>query len=75
MWSRKRLTAALVGAAPIALGLLTMGGGKGPAFGDRLPGLTADLQARFTAGKAGFQEVETVPDGIGPVFNDVSCVA
>jgi hypothetical protein len=34
-----------------------------------------DLKARFTAGKAGFQEVETVADGIGPVFNNVSCVS
>ncbi len=45
------------------------------AFGDPLPGLTADELARFEAGKESFEEVEAVADGIGPVFNDVSCVA
>jgi CxxC motif-containing protein (DUF1111 family) len=52
-----------------------LGSNKGPSFGDPFPGLTSDLKARFTAGKAGFEEVETVADGVGPVFNDVSCVA
>jgi CxxC motif-containing protein (DUF1111 family) len=52
-----------------------MGGGSGPNFGDPLPRLTTDLRTRFTAGKAAFSEVEGVADGIGPVFNDVSCAA
>ena len=75
MWSRRRLSAALLAAALIAVSVLSLGGGKGTSFGDPLSGLTSDLQARFAAGKAGFEEVETVADGIGPVFNDVSCVA
>jgi len=41
-------------------------------FGDPLPG--ADL-ARFLAGREAFTEVEGVSDGIGPVFNNVSCVS
>ena len=44
-----------------------------PTFGDPLAGLTADQLARFNTGKDDFEEVETVDDGIGPVFNDVSC--
>ena len=45
------------------------------AFGDPLPGLTADERARFEAGKVAFEEVEGVFDGVGPVFNRDSCVA
>jgi len=45
------------------------------AFGDPLPGLTADELALFEAGKAAFQETEAVEDGLGPVFNEASCVA
>ena len=52
-----------------------MGGGSSPNFGDPLPKLTAAQQASFVAGKASFSDVETVADGLGPVFNDVSCVA
>src|SRR5262249_48757839 len=46
-----------------------------PDFGDPLAGLDrAPLDALFD-GKATFEEVEGVDDGLGPVFNDVSCVA
>ncbi len=48
---------------------------NGPRFGDPLRGLKAAELARFRAGKEGFEEVEAVEDGIGPVFNDVSCGA
>ncbi len=75
MTSRKRVLAASMGAAVVALSFLLLGGGATPDFGDPLPKLTADLSARFLAGKATFTEVETVADGIGPVFNNVSCVA
>ena len=67
------MPAALSGAALIALALSVMGGGSGANFGGPLPGLTADLQARFYAGQAGFKVVDTVPGGLGPVFNDRSC--
>ena len=41
--------------------------------GDPLAGLLqADLD-RFTAGRADFEEEETPEDGLGPVFNDISC--
>src|SRR5262245_11207975 len=73
MTLRRRMPAALFGAALITLALAAMGGNSGTNFGDPLPGLTPDLQARFTAGQASFVTVETVPDGIGPVFNDTAC--
>ena len=44
-----------------------------PNFGEPLAGLTADQLARFNAGKAEFSQIETVDEGVGPVFNDVSC--
>jgi len=44
-----------------------------PKAGDPLAGLLqADLD-RFTAGKEDFEEEETPEDGLGPVFNDISC--
>lgn len=42
-------------------------------FGDPLPGLTPAQLDAFNSGKAGFAEVETVADGLGPVFNGRSC--
>jgi CxxC motif-containing protein (DUF1111 family) len=38
-----------------------------------LPGLTAQEEDDFTAGLEDFLEVETVADGLGPVFNGKSC--
>ncbi len=53
--------------------LMASGGNPFPGFGGPLPGLTPDQQSRFTAGRASFVVIETVPEGIGPVFNDTSC--
>lgn len=50
-----------------------MGGEPPPAFGAPLPNLSPAELARFLAGKASFEEVEGISDGIGPVFNDISC--
>src|SRR5262249_113173 len=44
-------------------------------FGDSLAGLTNAEKARFAAGKAEFSTAEGADEGLGPVFNDVSCVA
>ena len=41
--------------------------------GDALPRLSAAELARFNDGKEDFAEVETVADGLGPVFNGRSC--
>ena len=47
----------------------------GASFGDAIPGLTAAERARFESGRDAFQEEETAADGLGPVFNEASCVA
>jgi CxxC motif-containing protein (DUF1111 family) len=75
MTSRKRILAAFAGGSLIALSTLSIGGGPGPSFGDPLPKLTPAQRASFVAGKSSFLNVETVATGLGPVFNDVSCVA
>jgi CxxC motif-containing protein (DUF1111 family) len=49
--------------------------GGGPAFGEPLFGLSGSLLAAFNAGKEEFEAVETVEGGLGPIFNDSSCVA
>src|SRR5438067_970141 len=43
-------------------------------LGAPLRGLNAAELARFTAGKAEFEDLETVAgEGLGPVFNEASC--
>ena len=49
--------------------------GAGAQFGDPLPDLTPDQQAAFEAGREEFESEESPADGLGPVFNNVSCVA
>ncbi len=50
----------------------------GPAMattlGGPIAGLTPEELARFEAGREDFQEIETVEDGLGPVFNEAGCV-
>jgi CxxC motif-containing protein (DUF1111 family) len=46
----------------------------GPAgAGGPVGGLNADQQAFFTAAQVSFQVIETVPVGLGPGFNELSC--
>ncbi len=44
-------------------------------FGAPLPGLTAVELANWQSGLAQFQVVETPETGLGPIYNNVSCVA
>ena len=46
-----------------------------PAAGEPLSGLTTEQRADFTEGREDFREDEEVLDGLGPVFNERSCVA
>ena len=46
-----------------------------PGFGAPLAGLTAVEMANWQAGLAQFQVVETPETGLGPIYNNVSCVA
>ena len=43
--------------------------------GKALAGLTAKEKAEFAVGRDEFVNVETPEGGLGPIFNDVSCVA
>ncbi len=43
------------------------------SLGEPFADLTPDEQARFEAGQDEFEDVETVEDGLGPVFNEASC--
>jgi CxxC motif-containing protein (DUF1111 family) len=86
---RKRLAFA-IGIGPIvaAMAVLSMGQvatptstptpnpnpGSGGGIGDPLPNVTNDELARFLAGQAAFEDEEDVADGLGPVFNENSCV-
>jgi CxxC motif-containing protein (DUF1111 family) len=76
MLMRKKsiVTASAVGPLVAVLVVMSMGQAPGPNFGDPLPGVTATEQANFLAGQAQFQNVEAVADGLGPVFNEDSCV-
>src|SRR5256885_872996 len=44
-------------------------------FGDALPGLTTNQLAAFGVGLEDFQDADTAESGLGPIFNNVSCVA
>jgi len=50
-------------------------GVAGTAFGDPLPRLGAEELARFEIGKTEFATAEEPDEGLGPVFNEASCVA
>lgn len=72
---KDRMLTCIIGPIVAAFGLLALGDGPPPKLGDPLPGLSPDLLARFQAGRAAFQDESDVADGLGPVFNDTSCVA
>ncbi len=44
-------------------------------FGDPFSGLSTTLLDLFDAGRDKFEQVRTIADGLGPVFNGTSCVA
>jgi CxxC motif-containing protein (DUF1111 family) len=46
-----------------------------PDFGDPLPGLTEEQLEAFAEGAEEFEHEDTAESGLGPVFNNVSCVA
>ncbi|TMA26558.1 MAG: hypothetical protein E6J78_13520 [Deltaproteobacteria bacterium] len=50
-------------------------GSSATDFGDPLPGLTPAQQTAFQNGKAAFVKMETPADGLGPIFNENSCLA
>ncbi|HUH95477.1 MAG TPA: di-heme oxidoredictase family protein [Casimicrobiaceae bacterium] len=56
-------------------GVASASNNTAPSFGDPLPGLSPSQLAAFDDGLGDFQEVDTPATGLGPVFNNVSCVA
>jgi CxxC motif-containing protein (DUF1111 family) len=48
---------------------------SGPGPGEPLAGLTRHERALFHAGLEAFAEEDGLVDGLGPIFNDVSCAA
>ncbi len=46
-----------------------------PVFGSPLAGLTPEQKAAFSVGAEEFENEETPEGGLGPIFNNVSCVA
>ena len=46
-----------------------------PLLGDPLAGLTTEQLQLFADGKADFEKSEDVEGGLGPIFNESSCVA
>jgi CxxC motif-containing protein (DUF1111 family) len=65
----------------VALGTIAVLGGTTafaqsiqPKEGDPIDGLSAAQKVRFAAGKAAFEHTLLVTEGLGPIFNDTSCV-
>src|SRR5215469_6489657 len=75
MTQQRVAIAGVFGPLVAMLAVLSMGQVTPTNYGDPLPGVSAGEQARFLAGKAAFEAVEDVGDGLGPVFNDNSCAA
>ena len=72
MQTRKAALPLFLAVAAITVATAAIGD-RPPAFGEPIPGLTAQQADLFTDGKADFAEVESVADGLGPVFNGRSC--
>jgi CxxC motif-containing protein (DUF1111 family) len=62
-------------AALVLLVIGTVGAAEGPQYGQPYAGLPPDVKALFEAGLEEFSAAEEADEGLGPVFNDVSCVA
>src|SRR4051812_28045960 len=75
MWTRRAAYACPLGLSIAILALLATGSGLTARPGDPLPGLGGGDLTRFQAGKVAFEDVEDAEDGLGPVFNNNSCVS
>jgi len=67
------LCVALAGAFTISRSA-SANGARG-LYGKPLDGLTMDQRKLFRDGKEAFETAEDAADGLGPIFNNVSCVA
>jgi CxxC motif-containing protein (DUF1111 family) len=67
------LCLASVGALTLSRSVSAHGGRE--QYGQPLDGLTMDQRKQFRDGKEVFQETENAAQGLGPIFNNVSCVS
>lgn len=74
MYGRFRIASLIVVVSTLVLRGPVVAGAD-DTFGGPISGLSNEERARFAAGREVFVARETVADGIGPVFNDDSCVA
>jgi CxxC motif-containing protein (DUF1111 family) len=73
---RKPISAALLSVGGLLFAVFAMGSGSSPpSFGAPFNGLSSTLQADFTTDQSAFEFTLTVADGLGPVYNNVSCVS
>jgi hypothetical protein len=73
---RKATVTSLLAPLMIVMTIAFLGNGPATNFGDPLAGLNASQVTRFQAGVTEFNSVQRItPDGLGPVYNDVSCAA
>jgi CxxC motif-containing protein (DUF1111 family) len=75
MSKKKVAVASAFGPVVAVLAVVSLGQVAPPNFGDPLPGVTAAELSAFNTGKAAFESEEDVGDGLGPVYNEKSCVA
>jgi len=70
------ILSAFLGLASIwTMGRAAAAGASRSQFGQPLDGLTLDDRKVFRDAKDTFEEVEDAADGLGPIFNGVSCAA
>src|SRR5262245_21306420 len=66
-------TARIVGSLLLSLGLCACKSPPQPALGEPLADLTRAQRVQFEEGKTVFERVFEPKDGLGPLFNSVSC--
>jgi hypothetical protein len=74
MAHRKHVMMSFIAAAVLVTTFGSWSQTSAPTFGGQLRGLTAEQQQAFDEGLDEFLEVETIEEGLGPVFNGPSCV-
>lgn len=61
--------------AAAMVGMICVAAAARGDFGDALPGVSPTESQAFSSGRTAFATAETPAEGLGPVFNDVSCAA
>lgn len=75
MFVKRNAVVGVLGPVVVVLAVLSMGPVAPPQVGDPLPGVTDAERAAWLAGRDAFETAEGPEEGLGPVFNEDSCVA